>query len=65
MENFINEYSYYICQRDMSITYKELNLIPSNSAMRELMKLGLTLFDCKKILEEGKKAPRKRKKRYY
>lgn len=42
------------------ITYRGLKLIPSKSAMRELMKYDLTLQDCKEILAEGYTAPRKR-----
>lgn len=42
------------------ICYQDLKLIPSKSAMREMIKLALTLDDCKNILENGKTAPRKR-----
>jgi hypothetical protein len=41
--------------------YKNLRIIVSDSAMRELMKEGKTLFDVVEILETGKDAPRKRK----
>ena len=43
------------------IRYKDLKLILSKSAKEELFKYGCTLEDCKKILEEGYDAPRKRK----
>ena len=42
------------------IRYNGLRLVPSKSAMREMMKLGLALADCKEILEIGNDAPRKR-----
>jgi hypothetical protein len=44
------------------VRYKGKKLVPSKSAMRELMKLGLRMADCKIVLEEGKDAPRKRSK---
>lgn len=42
------------------VRYKELRLIPSKSAMRELVEYGLRLDDCRQILEEGYEAPRRR-----
>ena len=42
--------------------YEGLRLIPSKSAMRELMKYGSTLENCKDILEEGYPVPRRRAK---
>ncbi|MFO8016217.1 MAG: hypothetical protein R6U32_03875 [Candidatus Woesearchaeota archaeon] len=41
-------------------SYKGLRIIPSMSAMRELMKHGKTLADAADVLEEGYDAPRKR-----
>ena len=41
--------------------YKELRLIPSKTAGRELIKYGFMIEDCKEILEKGY-SPRKRKK---
>lgn len=41
--------------------YKDLRLIPSKSAGRELSKYGITIEDCKEILENGYE-PKKRKK---
>ena len=43
-----------------NMRYKSLLLIPSKSAMREMMQLGLTLADCKEMLEKGYDAPRTR-----
>ena len=44
----------------LDIRYQGLRLIPSRSAMREMMKLGLAIEDCKAMLEQGNDAPRKR-----
>lgn len=44
------------------LRYRGLRLIPSKTAMRELIKYGATLEDCKDILEQGYPAPRKRAK---
>ncbi len=44
-----------------NITYKGLRLIPSKSAAEELLRYGLTIDDCKEILENGYE-PRKRGK---
>tara|TARA_Y100000310_G_scaffold290793_1_gene318253 strand:- start:147 stop:425 length:279 start_codon:yes stop_codon:yes gene_type:complete len=41
--------------------YKGLRIVVSDSAMRELMKEGKTLYDVVEILEQGYDAPRKRK----
>ena len=41
--------------------YLNLRIIVSDSAMRELMKEGKTLFDVVEILVSGVDAPRKRK----
>jgi len=41
--------------------YRNLRIIVSDSAMRELMKEAKTLYDVVEILETGKDAPRKRK----
>lgn len=46
----------------LSLKYQGLRLIPSKSALKELVEYGLTLEDCKHILEEGYPAPRKRAK---
>ena len=43
------------------IRYKELRLIPSKTAGKELIKYGFMIEDCKEILEKGY-SPRKRKK---
>ena len=45
-----------------SLVYKGLRIIPSKSAAEEMTLLGLTINDCKKILELGYEAPRKRAK---
>jgi ppGpp synthetase/RelA/SpoT-type nucleotidyltranferase len=45
-----------------NINYKGLKIIPSYSAMRELMYYGFDIYDVIKILENGYDAPRKRKK---
>ena len=45
-----------------SFKYKGLRIIPSRSAAKEMTILGLTIEDCKKILEFGYNAPRKRAK---
>jgi len=42
-------------------TYKGLRLIPSKSAAEELLEHGLTIEDCKNILQNGYE-PRKRGK---
>ncbi|MDP2907430.1 MAG: hypothetical protein Q8O03_05820 [Nanoarchaeota archaeon] len=44
-----------------NITYEGLRLIPSKSAAEELLRYGLTIDDCKEILENGYE-PRKRGK---
>lgn len=45
----------------MSMTYFDNRyLVPSHAAMRELMKYGWDLEDCKEILEKGYDAPRRR-----
>ncbi|HLD18628.1 MAG TPA: hypothetical protein VJB90_01300 [Candidatus Nanoarchaeia archaeon] len=41
--------------------YKGLRIAISDSAMRELMHEGKTIYDVIEILEEGQDAPRKRK----
>ncbi|PIN87321.1 hypothetical protein COV19_00370 [Candidatus Woesearchaeota archaeon CG10_big_fil_rev_8_21_14_0_10_44_13] len=51
----------YICHIDTP-RYKGLKIVPSISAMRDLMKHGKTLADAAEILENGHDAPRKRKK---
>ena len=43
-----------------NIEYKGKTLVPSQSAMREMSELGLTISDCKHILENGQDAPRRR-----
>ena len=40
--------------------YKGLRLIASKSAIREIMRYGISVSDCKNILEEGFDAPRRR-----
>lgn len=45
-----------------SVKHHGLRLIPSKTAMRELVKHGSSLEDCKDILKEGYPAPRKRAK---
>ena len=42
--------------------YDGLLIAVSDSAMRELMREGMTVYDVVEILEEGYDAPRKRKK---
>ena len=55
-------YSNNICQRDTpDVVYIGLRLVPSRSALIELAKYGLTLEDCRNILENGYE-PRKRAK---
>ncbi len=50
-----------ICLRNtLCVSYKKVRLIPSKSAMREMIKFGFTLTDCKELLERGYPAPRKR-----
>ena len=44
----------------LDVRYKSLLLMPSRSAMREMMQLGFALSDCKELLEQGYDAPRKR-----
>ena len=52
-----------ICYKDMlSVKYQEIALIPSRTASKEMMKLGLSLNNCKRILDEGYDSPRIRKK---
>ena len=46
----------------LNIRYKRLRLIPSDSAIRELMKYGLSIGDCKEILVNGYEPTRKRGK---
>ena len=46
----------------LELRYRGLRLIPSKTAMRELIQHGATLEDCNDILEEGYPAPRKRAK---
>ena len=41
--------------------YKNLRIAVSDSAMRELIKESMTLYDVAEILENGRDAPRKRK----
>ena len=58
----LNTYVADICYiRTLSATYQGLAIIPSRSAARELTKHGLTVEDCKEILENGY-SPRKRGK---
>ena len=55
-------YSNNIRQEDMfDVYYLGIPLMPSTSAMRELMRYGLGVENCKEILEEGY-FPRKRAK---
>ncbi len=42
--------------------YNGRSLIPSNAAIREMAQLGVTLDECKFMLEHGYLAPRKRAK---
>jgi len=42
------------------VRHKSIPLIPSRSAVKEMMQLGFTLSDCKEMLEQGYDAPRKR-----
>lgn len=42
------------------VRFQGLRIAPSYAAMRELMKLGMSLEDVKEVLEEGVPAPRKR-----
>ena len=51
-----------ICKEHMFfVKYNGLKLVPSPTAMREMMKHSLVIEDCKTILEEGYISPRKRK----
>ena len=50
-----------ICNSNTS-KYKGMSIIPSISAMRELMKYGKMLSDIAVMLEQGHDAPRRRKK---
>lgn len=52
----LNTYVNNICYK-----YQGLNIVVSDSAMRELMKQGKTLLTILKILEQGYDAPRQRK----
>ena len=45
-----------------TFTYKGMLVWPSRSAIREMIKLGISLDDCKMMLEEGYPAPRRRAK---
>jgi hypothetical protein len=40
--------------------FQGIPLIPSRDAAYEMLALGLTIEDCKHILEQGEDAPRKR-----
>ena len=44
------------------VKYNGLRLIPSKAAMREMMKFGFMIRDCKHMLEIGYNAPRNRSK---
>jgi hypothetical protein len=44
------------------VRFQGLRIAPSRAAMRELMKLGMSLEDVKVVLDEGITAPRKRAK---
>lgn len=63
----LNTYANNICCKHIpncpySCKYEGIKIIVSNSAMRELMKEGKTLYDVVEVLELGRDAPRKRKK---
>jgi hypothetical protein len=45
-----------------NLRYKGLRLIPSKTASKEMLKYGLMIRDCKKLLENGYDAPRRRAK---
>lgn len=59
MRTYFNNISF---ESKLYLRYRGLHLIPSKSAVRELMEYGLTLGNCKTILEKGYAAPRKRSK---
>lgn len=44
-----------------NVRYKDLRIAVTDSAFRELVKEGKTLFDVVEILENGYSAPRRRK----
>ena len=55
-------YAYNICLVSMfNIKYKGLRIVVSDSAMRDLMNEGKTLYEVISVLEEGYDAPRQRK----
>ena len=63
----LNTYANNICSVHIpdwpdSCQYQGMEIIVSNSAMRELFKEGKTLYDVVEVLKLGRKAPRKRKK---
>ena len=58
----LNTYVDYNClENTLSEKYQGLRIEITDSAMRELMKEGKTIFHVLKILEEGYDAPRKRR----
>lgn len=56
-ETYVNN----ILVNGLDLTYEGLRLVPSNAAVREMLRYGLMISDCKKILENGYDA-RKRAK---
>lgn len=59
----LNTYVDDICSWHMSfVRYKGLVLVPSYAAAQELMREGKELLDALDVLQNGKDAPRKRKK---
>ena len=56
-------YSIDICYVDMlEIRLNSIRLVPSKSASKEMLKHKIRIRDCRKILEEGYDAPRRRGK---
>ena len=55
-------YSNNIRLKDLfDVRFRELKIIPSKSASREMSNLGLDISDCKHILEEGYKVTKRSK----
>ena len=62
-EKDLNTYVDNICnEHTFIVRYQGIRIIPTKSAKVELFKYGLRLEDCKKILDQGYSAPRKRSK---
>ena len=62
-EKDLNTYVDNICnEHTFIVRYQELRMVAAHSAREELRKYGLTLRNCKEMLENGYNAPRKRDK---